>query len=84
MIVGTWVWDAEGHHQVDDWQHALSRCQAGGEGFVWIGMDEPDPDELQRLAQQLHLHSFNLKFLHDSITLFFSMPLNLFGVKSLN
>ncbi|PWJ53141.1 magnesium transporter [Quadrisphaera granulorum] len=56
MIVGTWVWDAAGHRQVADWQSALEGCQAGGEGFVWIGMDEPDPAELERLAAQLHLH----------------------------
>jgi magnesium transporter len=56
VIVGTWVWDAEGHHQVDDWQQALVSCRDGGEGFVWVGMDEPDPAELQRLARQLHLH----------------------------
>ena len=56
MIVGTWVWDEAGHHQVEDWQAALSVCQRGGEGFVWIGMDEPDPEELQLLAKQLSLH----------------------------
>ncbi|MGQ7296741.1 magnesium and cobalt transport protein CorA [Quadrisphaera sp. KR29] len=56
VIVGTWVWDGAGHHQVEDWQGALRGCRAGEGGFVWIGMDEPDPDELQRLAHQLHLH----------------------------
>ncbi|WP_309225628.1 magnesium and cobalt transport protein CorA [Quadrisphaera sp. INWT6] len=56
MIVGTWLWDEHGHHQVDDWPSALRSCRDGGEGFVWVGMDSPDADELQRLAEQLHLH----------------------------
>ena len=56
MIVGTWVWDAAGHHQVEDWQSALAACQSDEEGFVWIGLDEPDPEELQRLAKELSLH----------------------------
>jgi magnesium transporter len=56
VIAGTWVWDEQGHHQVADWPAALAACRADGEGFVWIGMDEPDPRELQDLAAQLHLH----------------------------
>jgi magnesium transporter len=56
VIVGTWVWDGAGHHQVEDWPHALSQCRTADDGFVWIGMDEPDPEELKRLAKELDLH----------------------------
>lgn len=31
-------------------------CRAGGEGFVWVGMADPTPRELEGLAQELSLH----------------------------
>jgi len=56
MIVGTWVWDADGHHQVDDWPAALAACRRRGEGFVWVGLDGTDARELESLAAVLGLH----------------------------
>ena len=56
MIVGTWVWDGDGHHRVEDWPGALSDRRAAEQGLVWVGLDDPDPGELKQLAGELGLH----------------------------
>ncbi len=55
MIVGTWVFDAGGHHAVDDWKIALDELDTGS-GFLWVSMDGIDADELTPLADALDLH----------------------------
>lgn len=55
MIVGTWVFDAEGHHEVDRWQDGLAEVGRTG-GFLWVSMDGTDADEVQPLAGALGLH----------------------------
>ncbi len=31
-------------------------CRAGGEGFIWVGIADPSPHELEHLAAELSLH----------------------------
>lgn len=55
MIVGTWVFDGHGHHEVDHWRTALGQVEADG-GFLWVNMDGTTAEELQPLADALGLH----------------------------
>lgn len=55
MIVATWVFDENGHHEVERWQDAVAEIEGSGE-FLWVSMDGTDAAELQPLADALGLH----------------------------
>ncbi len=39
-----------------DLSSALQEGRRRTDGFVWIGLEEPDPDELTSVAEEFHLH----------------------------
>lgn len=58
MIAGTWVFDDEGHHEVQGWPAGLAEVERSGlvGGFAWVSVDATDAEELQPLADALGLH----------------------------
>ena len=57
MIVdcGHYIDGVRQHEDQMTLEHAAT-CLRDGEGFVWVGMADPTPGELDRLASQLSLH----------------------------
>jgi magnesium transporter len=51
-----WAWYVDGHRRpVEDLSTAARRAMAG-EGFVWLGLKDPQDDDLQALSGQFDLH----------------------------
>lgn len=48
--------DGERQHEEAISLAEAAACRAGGEGFVWVGIADPTPEELDRLARELTLH----------------------------
>jgi magnesium transporter len=67
MIVDSACYRQGARHAADLEPHALERLRtSGGTGdFVWVGLHEPDPAEMRRIAEAFSLHPLAVE---DSLT----------------
>ncbi len=54
--VVAWGWYVDGVRQPVEDLGAAARLACGGEGFVWLGLKDPEPEDLDALAEQFDLH----------------------------
>jgi magnesium transporter len=51
-----WGWYVDGVKRPIDDLGAAARLACAGEGFVWLGLKDPQPEDLNGLAEQFNLH----------------------------
>jgi magnesium transporter len=51
-----WAWYVNGVRQPIDDIAAAARLACAGQGFVWLGLKDPNPEDLQALSAQFDLH----------------------------
>jgi magnesium transporter len=54
--VVAWGWYVDGIRQESDDIKTAARLACAGEGFVWLGLKDPQPEDLDSLADQFNLH----------------------------
>jgi magnesium transporter len=54
--VVAWGWYVDGVRRPSDDLSMAARLACGGEGFVWLGLKDPQPEDLDALAEQFNLH----------------------------
>jgi magnesium transporter len=65
MIVNCILYRADGSRQALDFKH-VSDALAEDEGFVWLGLHEPDPGLLERLEEEFGLHELAIEDAHKA------------------
>ena len=58
--VVAWGWYVDGVRQPVEDLGAAARLACGGDGFVWLGLKDPQPEDLDELAEQFDLHPLAL------------------------
>lgn len=56
MIVDQAIYRQGRRHPCGDLSDELDALRAGGDGFLWIGLKDPSPDEFDEVNSELHLH----------------------------
>ena len=54
--VVAWGWYVDGIRQPVEDLGAAARLACAGDGFVWLGLKDPQPEDLDKLAEQFDLH----------------------------
>ena len=54
--VVAWGWYVDGVRQPLEDLGVAARLACGGDGFVWLGLKDPQPEDLDELAEQFDLH----------------------------